>query len=676
MELMHRFGDTSRENYVDDYIKIIKDNKGSGDVVWLSTCYGYPSLEKHKEHAEKQKEVAKKLREAGLKVSLQISNTLGHGEYMSSRDCSGLTYEGSPAEYMVGPNGEVCEYSYCWNGKFVREYFLESLKYYMDIKPDVVWPDDDFRAVHHVPVNFGCFCDDCIAKFNVKHNVNFERKELVEKILQNGSEWREKWVEFVREGMSDLMRAIAKVVHEYSPDSAMGLQYGAHGAYTGKDYRFILDPMYEETGKNTYTRPGGGSYNDHDPNTFVGKAVALSYLNARLPEHCTRRCPEIESLPHISFGKTPEGNAFESSLYFAFGNTDMTYSIMMSQNEELSWYNEILKNFSKCRKYWDRISEVNLDSYQAGARYFLSNNIHNKPVSENGSFDDRFREQTSVPYMHLKDMHRDAMPICYDQKDDSLTIVHAEMASSLSDEEIANLLTKNVIIDAESLDILGDRLDIGVKVHLAEAKQMLRMYEKFDQSHVTCPKGLARFTYSFFSQGRSTSYWMEDLTGKAEVIAWYERTNENLPYFVEGAKYPLGIAEMVIKTKQGGTWGIFAYCPWKNLISSKKRDQILNVWDYVSGNKLCARILTRNPNFLLPRKRKDGKVVCASIVNPTISESKNDVLFIKNPASTKFEFMGMDSKCKKLKAKPYKDGYIVTIPKMKAWTVGTVFCDK
>ena len=56
MELMHRFGDTSRENYVDDYIKIIKDNKGSGDVVWLSTCYGYPSLEKHKEHAEKQKD--------------------------------------------------------------------------------------------------------------------------------------------------------------------------------------------------------------------------------------------------------------------------------------------------------------------------------------------------------------------------------------------------------------------------------------------------------------------------------------------------------------------------------------------------------------------------------------------------------------------------------------------
>ena len=39
-------------------------------------------------------------------VSMQVANTLGHGEYSSSRDCSGLHYEGSPVGKMVDINGQ------------------------------------------------------------------------------------------------------------------------------------------------------------------------------------------------------------------------------------------------------------------------------------------------------------------------------------------------------------------------------------------------------------------------------------------------------------------------------------------------------------------------------------------------------------------------------------------
>lgn len=67
---------------------------------------------------------------------------------------------------MVGPNGTVADYCFCWNDKHFREYVLEEIREYARLKPYCVWMDDDLRANNHAPVNFGCFCDDCIARFN------------------------------------------------------------------------------------------------------------------------------------------------------------------------------------------------------------------------------------------------------------------------------------------------------------------------------------------------------------------------------------------------------------------------------------------------------------------------------------------------------------------------------
>ena len=69
------------DEFIDGLIEISKRHKGSCDEIWLASYYGFPPLEKHKEMAEKLAVVAEKLRKAGLRVSLQISNTLSHGEY-------------------------------------------------------------------------------------------------------------------------------------------------------------------------------------------------------------------------------------------------------------------------------------------------------------------------------------------------------------------------------------------------------------------------------------------------------------------------------------------------------------------------------------------------------------------------------------------------------------------
>ena len=189
--------------YLDSFIAAVLANPGSCDEVWLATDYGFPSQDIHAQSARMLRLSAEKLRQAGLKVSLQISNTVGHGQYMSSRDCSGLVYPGSPVEKMVGHDGTVSDYCFCWRGKNFLEYTLEYIGAYVrEIQPDTVWIDDDLRADNHFPVNYGCFCDDCISLFNRQYGCDFSREKLVEQISFGNIVWREKYMEFTKQGLS------------------------------------------------------------------------------------------------------------------------------------------------------------------------------------------------------------------------------------------------------------------------------------------------------------------------------------------------------------------------------------------------------------------------------------------------------------------------------------------
>ena len=129
---------------------------------------------------------------------------------------------------------------------------------------------------------------------------------------------------------------------------------------------------------------------------------------------------------------------------------------------------------------------------------------------------------------------------------------------------------------------------------------------------------------------------------------------------------------MVITTDKGGKWAILGYCPWKNIIPSYIRDHILDLADYVSGNKVCARLLTPVQAVLNPRK-KDGKVCCVSITNCTIGKSGEMELLIREPLGESFFFMSQYNGECELSYEKRGDDYIVKVPSLEPWSVGTVF---
>ncbi len=670
MELVHRLGSKIDDTYIDKYIEQILHNSGSCDVIWFSTCYGFPPISKHEKTAQIMFSAAKKFRESGIRVELQLSNTIGHGEYMSSEDCSGLVYEGSPVEKMVGHDGTIAEHCFCWRGEILTQYIKDELKCYLKIQPDCVWIDDDFRAFSHMPVLYGCFCDNCISAFNKKYNTDFTREKLVDEVLYRSSEARRQYIEFTREGLAMLMREISKTIHSCCPNTAIGIQQTPFPAMTGIDTDFLFDVIYEETGILPKVRPGDGCYDDHIPNNILDKAVRIEYQNVHAPSYIKYICGEIENLPFSVFGKSPSGTAFETSCYLAYGCTDMSYSMMMEINEDMSYYAKIFDVFSKCHKYWEKVSEGNKRSVASGFRYYLPENYILKPLEEGKEFGD-----LNPNYNGADLLRRDAIAVTFFKNSDCAILLHPDIAKIISDEEVRCLMELPVITDGETIDILKKRgFEFDISITSIPEKDIVRLYEKL-MPHKTKPANFDIWKSNFFTKGRMETYSLSAEGKETEVLGVYANSGEVSPYFNNDAA-PYGIAETVIKTSLGGKWAILGYQPWKGIINSYKREQLLNIGEYITDKKFGVRLLTAFPVVLLPREDEDGKTVMVSLINVTVGESDYLELFVKKPYGDKFILMQQNGEEEIIKSRKTEGGYILTIPKIKPWSVVTLFSNK
>ena len=74
-----------------------------------------------------------------------------------------------------------------------------------------------------------------------------------------------------------------------------------------------------------------------------------------------------------------------------------------------------------------------------------------------------------------------------------------------------------------------------------------------------------------------------------------------------------------------------------------------------------------------PRKNSDNKVVCVSITNCTVGKSGDMELLIREPAGENFFFMSQYNGECELSYEKRGDEYIIKVPSINGWSVGTVF---
>ncbi len=677
--LTQRLGsDTQKDSeFLDNFIKIVKENPGSCDEVWLSSDYGFPKIETHIKAAEILKNAAAKLRAAGLRVSLQISNTIGHGQYMSSQDCSGLVYENSPVEKMVGHDGRTADYCFCWNGKHFREYTFSYIKEYVKrVNPYCVWIDDDLRASNHNPVEYGCFCNDCINKFNELYGADFTREELVNEINFGNKVWRERHIEFTRKSLYDFTYEMGKVIHEASPESRMGYQYAVNKMIIGSDCNFIFDAMYKATGYAPLSRPGGGAYDDHNMNAFIEKSESIDMQNMTLPDYVKDKRPEIESLPDIVYGKSIGGTCFETSYYLASGNNAMSYAILMSDYESMEWHGEMLSAFSKHRPYWEMLAKGTEDTQQGGMVYAISNVGYMRDVEELMDYSypcfDRVRNFRFLGISVA--MKKQALR-------NEVRLLHFDNAEDMSDDELGELLKYPVITDAKTIIMLNRR---GFNLPLdAHEINTLTLSERFTDHVVNKGMVSRRWNGQF---GASDSYEIIAKDGsQIEVLSEYVKvvspdTPQNECVYMANCgtlKYKSvnKIANAVFTTPSGAKWAVFGFDMWGRTVSTEKKDIYLNTAAYISGHRQPAEIVTPLKALLQSRVNEKGELTQVSITNITVADSGEVKLRILNPVSTKAIFSGQYSEEKEVTLVPAETEGVfeIILENLKPWAVSTVF---
>lgn len=620
-------------------VAMMRRHPGCCDSVWMASQYGYPLLSTHEKNAEMMKQSVGVYREAGIRVDLQISNTVGHGDYMKSKDCRAVSEYGF--EKMVGHDGITADYAFCWNGKNFTEYIVKVLEIYADIQPDTIWFDDDLRMGHHSPVTYGCFCEHCMKRYNAFLQTDFSREELVAAISRNTDGIREKWVGFVRNNFSEFVKKLAKAVLAVSPNTRLAYQYGYLSKTYGDGVNYVLDAF--RCGKvPPASRAGAGAYDDKNPWDLLHKQQQLSLARSDLPSYVEYSVPEIENLPDVRFGKSNYGTALESSLALAYGHTGLSYAAIMNDYEYEDFFEDLFRLLSVNKPYWETLRNVNRVTHSGML------GIVNSGWKQKADRTDSMNYGVCATLCGTS-LTKIGLAESFETDHAPVLVLNREIADTLTDEEIKLLFERNVITDGDTVQALFDR---GMKNYFPITLERVRSDSLMERIY-----GGKDWVHSVFAPTRCIPYAM---SGDCEPLGelYDALTGETFGFSA-------GIVNLG-KVK----WAVFSYSLFNDIISSSKRNQVITALNKLSP--LPAYIKESAQVTVMPRVDDSGKTVAISVLNISISPVERLTVVINNPASERFVLWNAEGE-KEVKTE-IKDGkaYVSLPGFVRGWDIATL----
>jgi len=615
-------------------VAAIKRQPGCCDGVWLTMMGYYPPLSKHKEYAEAWARVEGIYREAGLSVSLQVANTIGHGDFptldpkLDHVFSRGLRATEEDDPYMVGPDGVKNIGCFCWRSKIFTKYISDAIQIYVKkLHPDCLWIDDDLRAHNHAPAKVGCFCDRCISEFNKRRGSAYTREQLVWEMNYGDIAVRDSYVNFCREGLHDFTRTIAEACRAVSPKTTFGWEYAHSHSFMGRSDDYILGALHDVSGCDVKTRPGGLHYNDKAPWGQFEKAFILSPANSLAPSYVTEKLAEIEDLPGVSFGKSIGGIVNEGTLDLVFGCTGVTLTDLQSCHEPIEYYERIMAALSVARPYWERLSLLSKTAQPGGVCVYLSETPHMRPITEDEppfSWEKMLREN-AIQLLKL------GIPVSYHTGHPAAYLLHHDSVDTLTDRDIEFLLSHPVIADGDAVAKLCRR---------GYASRFALTPEPIGQQNEEV------FPAADFSQNREGLFYQENHYASAPMQRYVfrnldERTAvlgevRNCPLLEDGRV--LGPGTVVTEIAQTSPdekvkWAVFGYCIWNDLASETKRRQIATALDMIT--EMPARLDCWAPAVMMPTVDDEGRTLAVTVSSASQSGLEPTALSVRRPVGAR-----------------------------------------
>ena len=643
----------TRKADLKDLVEALKRNRAACDEVWFCTELGFPPLEGHRRSAQLMAEAALEIRALGIEPGLQVANTLGHS--MNLLEDNG----GAVWPFMMGPDGAVSQTTPCPRAPEALEYIDRMSRLYSAWQPSSVWLDDDLRMGSHGKLKHGCFCTRCVKEFSATEGKSFDRISLVAAFNNpDGGAARLAWTRFNSESLANIAGVVAKAVHAVAPECRMGLQQTTIGRnlYSGGRSNPILERMASETGLPVRARPGGGYYIDHVPRQAIEKAFYVSRQVSNIPACVDQICPEVDSYPHNAFGKSAHGVAVEASLGLAMGCNSLSFAVLCSGHEPMSWYESVLGKLTECRPFWEEYVRINSGTMPGGVEVRLGPAQAARPLNPG-----------EPPFAWGGvELYREyflaclGLPLCTSEKNACGCLLPADCVAGLSDDDLRKLFTGGVMLDGRAAmqvqargmgELLGGRLSpLG---HPAPYRERISMHplngiyagKSWDSG--TNPSGI---------------FVLEALSPTAAVLGHYEDRF--------GAKS--GMATVLTENAEGGRIAMFGYYGWEDAPSASKRNQYLAAADWISRNRLPVVLQTTAHAMVVPRVNQADRLVSVFLINPSFDITPPLELRLRGVSSRTARWLMPEGQGHELVLVDDGADKLCTTPSLAAWSVACV----
>lgn len=487
--------------------------------------HGYRKIEDARANTAILKERIRAFKELGIpKVGINELATLGHTENGSQWGrCPDL-------QYMENFDGVTSASCLCPADDRFIPYIIERYSLYAMTGADFIWVDDDVRIGNHGVVRDYCFCSHCVEKFNAYNGTSLTAAEVRARFAADPV-FKKMWHESAVETVSKMILEIKAAIRCVNPDMEIGMMH----CYTSANRTWLANSGTRKC------RPGGGFFNDLQPCAILQKPFKMQLCIRNYPDCVTDIQYEYESYNFMTLQKSMYMSELETSLAIMSGCN----GALFNRNP---WTQEFFDMMRKATPKWNTLVEKQKGCKTTGV--YCMEPVMAGQLSEIGVPMTAFHE-TAAAYFLVGDQW-----------------------DSFTDEEVAEILKKNVFTDGDGLLRLHER-GFGDLC----GGSILQKYPNGVQEKLTDHA----LNGEFGGTVRPVSLDIYKDTDAYTLTP--SETAESLSELISKGQ-SLGCSAYIHKRADGSLF-VADGCLMKNQVqTANKRRQLLNVFDLLSGGKL------------------------------------------------------------------------------------------
>ena len=410
----------------------------------------------------------KLLADIGVTTSLHSWTTVGHGDRGGR-----ILKPGQNFETMVDMHGTKAKFVACFLSPEWQESISMVFARLAELKPAMIWVEDDCRFHNHDPLDWGgCFCDLHMKEFSEIAGKTLTREEFAKGVTaKEPHPYRTIWLDHCCKTNIATNRMMAKAVHAVSPETAVAVMTSFPETHCaeGRDWNGLFDALSD--GYRTADRVGLVGYREISTQEYAwGYSTLARQLASIIPDE-VEILPEIENFVYSYFTKSQAYTKMQLESSSVIGAAGITMNLFEFNGNGVMPNHDYLDVLSESKPrvsaFMENSKRVNK---QSGVKVLFdtksSYTLHNK---KEGKMEGLQPDEEYFWTAYLDAMGISNVP-SESRENSGAIAISGQYFRNLKEEEIATLLENNVcLLEGEAVFTLYD-MELGHLLGIESAK--------------------------------------------------------------------------------------------------------------------------------------------------------------------------------------------------------------